>query len=73
MMRFLRELNTHLQIRADPLYRYLRVFVSGQEPFTRKTTKTRRHSARNVTIGGRHNDKIYRRENIYTGSGTGAF
>ena len=68
MMRFLRELNTHLQIRADPLYRYLRVFVSGQEPFTRKTTKTR-----NVTIGGRHNDKIYRRENIYTGSGTGAF
>lgn len=28
---------------------------------------------RNVTIGGRHNDKIYRRENIYTGSGTGAF
>ena len=37
MMRFLRELNTHLQIRADPLYRYLRVFVSGQESFTRKT------------------------------------
>lgn len=26
-----------------------------------------------MTIGGRHNDKIYRRENIYTGSGTGAF
>lgn len=48
-------------------------YVSTEGPWGMTATWVSEDSARNVTIGGRHNDKIYRRENIYTGSGTGAF
>ena len=41
--------------------------------FYKEDNENEMTQCQNVTIGGRHNDKIYRRENIYTGSGTGAF